>query len=100
MIKGQYKLMYFFGYEKLGGQERVELYDVEQDREEMNNLYPANKNIGKTMLDELKAKIDDLNKLFGCVSNELRESRVACCVFRFEVYETRNTLHAERLQLK
>jgi len=62
LVREQYKLMYLFGYEKLGGQERVELYDVEQDREEMNNLYPANKNIGKTMLDELKAKIDEMNR--------------------------------------
>jgi len=54
--------MYFFGYEKLDGQERIELYDIEQDPEEFNNLYPTNMNIGKTLLDELKSKIDEINK--------------------------------------
>ena len=62
LIKGQYKLMYFFGYETLEGQERVELYDVEQDPEELNNLYLTHQDIGKPMLDELKTKLEQMNK--------------------------------------
>jgi arylsulfatase A-like enzyme len=37
--KGDYKLMYFFGYKELGGKERIELYNIKDDPEEMNDLY-------------------------------------------------------------
>ena len=62
LIKGRYKLMYFFGYEELRGQERIELYDIEQDPEELVNLYPTQNGIGKELLDELKTKLAEMNK--------------------------------------
>ena len=39
LIKGQYKLMYFIGYSELGAEgERIELYDIKNDNEELNDL--------------------------------------------------------------
>jgi len=59
---GDYKLMYFFGYEELGaGGERIELYNIKDDPEELNNLYDAEKVIGQELLNELKAKLKEMN---------------------------------------
>jgi choline-sulfatase len=63
-VKGNHKLMYFFGYELLNGEERVELYDVEADPEELNDLYPSQKRLGNQLLDELKAKLAQVNEPF------------------------------------
>ena len=64
LIKGQYKLMYFFGYEELGGSgsERVEMYDLENDPEELNDLYNTKRETAAELLNELKKKIADVNE--------------------------------------
>ena len=64
LIKGQYKLMYFFGYEELGGigSERIELYDIENDPEELNDLYTTKRETSAELLNELKAKIAEVNE--------------------------------------
>ena len=63
LIKGQYKLMYFIGYEQLGdGGERIELYDIENDPEEMNDLYQSKKEIASELFNELKMKLAEVNK--------------------------------------
>jgi len=62
LIKGGYKLMYFFGYEELGGGERIELYDIKNDPEEINNLTNSKRETTKEMLDELKQKLKEENK--------------------------------------
>jgi arylsulfatase A-like enzyme len=60
--KGDYKLMYFYGYEELGAEgERVELYNIKADPEELNDLYDVEKEIGQELLDELKAKLKEVN---------------------------------------
>jgi arylsulfatase A-like enzyme len=60
--KGDYKLMYFYGYEELGANgERVELYNIKDDPEELNDLYNVEKEIGQELLDELKAKLKEVN---------------------------------------
>jgi arylsulfatase A-like enzyme len=61
-ITGDYKLMYFTGYEELQGGERVELYHLAEDPEELNNLFSDDLNLGKSLLDELKAKLLEMNK--------------------------------------
>jgi arylsulfatase A-like enzyme len=62
LVKEQYKLMYFFGYEELGvGKERVELYDIEKDPEELNNLYSSKRDTANEMLHDLKAKLAEVN---------------------------------------
>jgi arylsulfatase A-like enzyme len=63
MIKGQYKLMYFFGYEELGkGGERIELYDIENDPEETNDLFQTKKETAGELFNELKLKLAEVNK--------------------------------------
>jgi arylsulfatase A-like enzyme len=64
-VKGRYKLMYFFGYERLGGNgERLELYDLEADPEEMKNLLPEQEALGGTLLGELKASLAEADRLY------------------------------------
>ncbi len=63
LIKGQYKLMYFIGYAELGaGEERIELYDLENDPEELNNLSLSKRETTTELLNELKQKIVEVNK--------------------------------------
>ena len=50
--------MYFFGYSELGGNERVELYDLIADPEELNDLSTAFPSIVANLLEELTAKIE------------------------------------------
>jgi len=60
--KGDYKLMYFYGYEQLEtGGERVELYNIKDDPEELNNLFDVEKEIGQELLDELKSKLEEVD---------------------------------------
>ena len=66
LIKEQYKLMYFFGYGELGGKgsERVEMYDLLNDPEELNDLYAAKRETSAELLNELKVKIAEANEPF------------------------------------
>jgi choline-sulfatase len=62
LVRGRYKLMYFFGYEELGAEaERVELYDLENDPEEMRDLYAEQGALGRELLDALRAKLSAVN---------------------------------------
>jgi choline-sulfatase len=66
LIKGRYKLMYFFGYEQFEGMDsnRIELYDISNDPEELHNLYSTEKRITEELLNELKTKLTDVNVLY------------------------------------
>jgi arylsulfatase A-like enzyme len=65
LVKGRYKLTYFFGYERLGGNlERMELYDIEADPEELQDLYPSQQAPGRELLAELKARLAEANEPF------------------------------------
>ena len=60
--KGDYKLMYFYGYEELGtGGERIELYNIKDDPDELNNLYDTEKEMGQDLLNDLKVKLKEMN---------------------------------------
>jgi hypothetical protein len=63
LVKGRYKLTHYFGYGRLrGSDERVELYDIETDPEELNDLYPSQKEVAGELLGELKAKLAEVNE--------------------------------------
>ncbi|MBC8504876.1 MAG: sulfatase-like hydrolase/transferase [Chloroflexi bacterium] len=65
LVRGDYKLMWFFGYEQLEeGTELIELYDLANDPEELRNLYPARKDIADEFLEVLRHKLDELNKSY------------------------------------
>lgn len=60
--KGDYKLLYFYGYEELGADgERIELYNLKVDPEELNDLYNVEQEIGQELLNELKEKLTEVN---------------------------------------
>jgi arylsulfatase A-like enzyme len=63
MVQGQYKLTYYFGYEQLGAdQERVELYDIQSDPEEMQDLSDRAPDTVAVLLAMLKQKLAEVNK--------------------------------------
>ena len=62
LVKESYKLHYFSGYEELGGEERIELYDVRNDPDEMNDLFSSNRETAGEMLNELKSKLTEVNE--------------------------------------
>ena len=56
--------MYFFGYDELGGagSERIEMYDLENDPEELNDLSSAKRETTVELLNELKQKITEVDE--------------------------------------
>jgi arylsulfatase A-like enzyme len=60
--KENFKLIYFFGYKELGATERIELYDLKADPEEMNNLFRAKRETARDMLHELNRKLGEVNE--------------------------------------
>ncbi len=65
LVKGRYKLLYYFGYDDLGIPDIVKLYDVQADPEELKDLFPAEKDIGTSLLNELKAKLSEVNRPYA-----------------------------------
>jgi arylsulfatase A-like enzyme len=62
-VKGQYKLMYFVGYPELGVEgERLELYDVHNDPEELIDLASSKPETRAELFNELKQKLMEENK--------------------------------------
>ena len=61
--KENYKLMYFFGYGELGAEgERVELYDLANDPEELNDLSSSKRETTAELLNEIKQKLAEVNE--------------------------------------
>jgi len=66
--KGDYKLMYFFGYKELNDSERIELYNIKDDPEELNNLFDKENEIGMELLSEIKWKLKEVNAPYRSTS--------------------------------
>jgi choline-sulfatase len=62
LVRGQYKLLYFFGYQGWGIDQLVKLYDLQVDPEELVDLSSSRRDIAGEMLQELKSKLDEVNK--------------------------------------
>jgi arylsulfatase A-like enzyme len=66
LYQGPYKLIAYFGYEELpSGEIMYELYDLENDPEELVDLYPSNPGLAKPMVEELMDKIEAINKPYA-----------------------------------
>ena len=64
-VKENYKLHYYFGYPELPGGEIVKLFDIKADPEELTDLYAAKKNMATELLQELKAKLQQVNQPYS-----------------------------------
>ena len=65
LVKENYKLVYIFGYPNdLENGESVELYDLEVDPEELNDLYPGQRTLGDDLLAELLASREDADRRY------------------------------------
>ncbi len=62
LIKGRYKLIYYFGYTKIKQGELALLFDIESDPEELVDLYSSKPEVAKDLLAELKAKLAEVDK--------------------------------------
>jgi hypothetical protein len=57
LTRRRHKLIYYVGYPELEGKERVELYDLEADPEELADISTAQGEIAGDLLQELKLKM-------------------------------------------
>ena len=62
IVRENYKLIYYFGYEELDSSELIELFDIENDPEELENLYPSQKDIADELLGAIKGKLEEVNR--------------------------------------
>jgi arylsulfatase A-like enzyme len=68
MIKGKYKLIYSLHdleISEIGLSEYAQLFDIEADPEELNDLYSSRSDLATQMLNELKTKLSDVNKSYS-----------------------------------
>lgn len=62
LVRGRYKLLYYFGFQPRGIEDFVRLYDVEADPEELTDLSATEKDIAGVMLNELRNKLAEVNQ--------------------------------------
>ncbi|MFC1996761.1 sulfatase-like hydrolase/transferase [Chloroflexota bacterium] len=65
LVEGDYKLIWTIGYEPLTeGEQIFELYDLANDPEELENLYPARQEIVDELFAKLKPKLEELQSSY------------------------------------
>jgi arylsulfatase A-like enzyme len=60
LIKGTHKIVHYKGYEGL--EDKYEVYDLEHDPEEMEDIYQTGSIVGKQLKDELDQKLSEVNQ--------------------------------------
>lgn len=64
-VLGNYKLIYYLGYEQLGSPgERYQLFDIKSDPEELTDLSATKKETAAELLNMLKSKLREVNEPF------------------------------------
>jgi arylsulfatase A-like enzyme len=62
--KGQYKLIFYRGFPQYGYEDKFELYDVENDPAELNDLSPKTSPIARVLREELLTRIEKANSIW------------------------------------
>jgi arylsulfatase A-like enzyme len=62
--KGDYKLLYYRGFEQYGQEDRFELYDIRNDPEELDDLYSASSSAAQDLRRELLERVQAENAKF------------------------------------
>ena len=62
LLRGNKKLLYYTGYPDRGVEELVQLFDIQADPEELNDLYASQKDVAAELLAEAKSKLAEVNK--------------------------------------
>lgn len=64
-VDGSYKLIYYFGYDELGSEnERIQLFDIEADPQELNELSADKKGIASELLEKIKLRLKEADQPF------------------------------------
>jgi arylsulfatase A-like enzyme len=63
LIRDQYKLSYYFGYDEL--EDHYELYDLANDPEELQDLYPTSGSMAADLQHELQEKLLEINRPYA-----------------------------------
>jgi arylsulfatase A-like enzyme len=64
LVKGRYKLHYYFGYRTPKVDQLAKLYDIEADPEELVDLSASQSDIAAELLQELKSRLAQANQPF------------------------------------
>ena len=65
LVRDNYKLIWYFGYDQLGeNKEMLELYNLDADPEELNNLHPAQSSLAADLLVDLKSKLNQAEDVY------------------------------------
>ena len=62
--KGQHKLIYYKGYEQYDRRDTFEMYDIDNDPGELNDLYSESLALAKDLRTELLARVESENANF------------------------------------
>jgi hypothetical protein len=65
MVRENFKLHYYRGYDESAGQDIVKLFDIESDREEMTDLARTKPGTAAELLNELKTNLAEADKPFA-----------------------------------
>ena len=65
LTRGRHKLIYYVGYPELAGEERVELYDLESDPEELEDVSSLRRDIASDLLQAIKLGMRDADEPYA-----------------------------------
>jgi len=61
LVRGNHKLVHCFGYPDTQG-DILQLFDIQSDPEELNNLYLSKPDVAQVLFDVLRAKLTEINQ--------------------------------------